>query len=318
MGMIDRKQGVRVTLELDGEDCLLHRANGVWTHPRPFGQEIWGLLRQGHPFREDVHEIVDYWAQVTVDMLNAGDVDGSDLAHLQTIRDAVQQSGHWFGLAEAWEGWYEELDSSKARDRLLFVTAYVRCGHYLLEATSAGTTRAPEHMGRPDGGLGILRTWWLDKKIANSGWFLSAKDEDSYYMGVDGLMPGRFMDLEIEGQTLLARPPRCEEAGVAAHRIAAYLLGSPETHPWSETVNQHILDSYRKRDLALPELCEDLEKMLDPHERGMYVYGNVDYFVPGHSWDQERIRRTLAELDRIERIAATTDAVDSPMLVSGV
>ena len=315
MSMIDHSPVVRVALELDGEECVLHRAGDGWIHPRPFGQEIWGLLRQGHPFREDAHEIVDYWAQVTVDMLNAGDVDGSDLAHLQTIRDAVQRSGYWFGLDGAWKV-RREMQLVKPRDRLLFVTAYVRCGQYLLEATNAGTIRAPKRLGVVNCKLEICSDWWMDGKIANGDWFLSVEDEDSYHMGVDGLMPGRFVDLEIAGQTLLASPPRCEEGGVAAYWVAAYLLGSSAIHPWSKKVSQTFLDGYKIGDFALPELCEDLEKMLNSPERGLYVNGNEDSHVSVRSWDQERIRRTLAELDRIRHIAAPTDAVESPLLGS--
>ena len=81
-------------------------------------------------------------------------------------------------------------------------------------------------------------------------------------------------------------------------------------------MSQAFLDGYRMRDLALPELYEDLEKMLNSPERGLYVNGNEDSHVSVRSWDQKRIRRTLAELDRIRHIAAPTDAVESPLLGS--
>ena len=229
MVMAHPRRHVRITLRLSGEQCLLRRTDDGWTHSRPFGQDIWALLRHGQPFREDAHEILDYWAQVTVDMLNAGDVDGNDSAHLQTIHNAVQRSGYWFGLNGAWKV-RREMKLVKPRDRLLFVTAYVRCGQYLLEATNAGTIRAPKRLGVVNCKLEICSDWWMDGKIANGDWFLSVEDEDSYYMGIDGLMPGRFVDLEIAGQTLLASPTamrRSRSGSLLGCRLPTRLIRHP-------------------------------------------------------------------------------------------
>ena len=234
----------------------LREADGTWavsTNQRRPGV-LCGRPTGRKRFREDDQEVVDYTAQVVVDMLNAGDI-APTTEHLQAVRAVIQRCGSGLKLGGAWWG-HHGLESPKHHD-LIQASAWLRCGKYLLQEMEAGAVPRGVDEWYPHP---FVPNWWwpLDKitpswlakdfslheeteddfwagmqhALGNGDWALGTRQHHPqvYYQGQDNRLVHRIAELEVMGLTIFDLDYRSNGSTTYVVRaLSKYLLADPQT-----------------------------------------------------------------------------------------
>ena len=276
----------------------IHKIDNVWIYRHYSDPNVLGHLTTRQRFREDEDEVIDYAAQVIVDMLNAGDIEACT-EHLQAVRASIQPCGYTLRLGGAWND-CQFIEISE-KHKLIEVMAWLRCGKYLSDAINAGCElRGLDYCPKtmvPD-------WWWPHQKIIPSllewpklqvngssysdyhydpqNWGAVhskrvMKNWDGYYMGADGLLLHRIAECAVDGLSIFDLDYRSEYQDVPI-AVAEYLLTKPEiSEALQQQARQYIQTDCQIRHYHCgSQACGSRHKQ--PHTRCTGVYG-------GH-WDR--------------------------------
>ena len=285
----------KIRLRFMNKGCLLHQVDGRWVTNRPFEHEIIRLAQEGSGFREDANEVMDYMARVTADMLNAGDIDPAEQSQLQIVKQAARDSGYALGLKDAWK----DIECRKLADRydLLYASAYMRCGQYVLNEIKLNDQPLLKLSWNWDKANVVPNQWWQDDRLAHGQWFLSRSSLDGRYLGRDNGLLVRYLELEMDGKRLLDTPPRSIDSSKAAEWVSVFLATTtPPDNEW----HQRALD-YLRESADLGELRLSLKRILNPQGEATYDYGPKRYRLRDYEWDRRRARSALKVLGLIRR-----------------
>ena len=283
----------KIRLEFMKKRCLLRNVDGRWVTNRPFEHEIIKLAQEGSGFREDANEVMDYMARVMADMLNAGDIDPAERSQLQIVKQAVRDSGYALGLKDAWR----DMDYRKLADRydLLYASAYMRCGQYVLnEIKLSGQSLAELSWNWDEANL-VPNQWWEDGRLAHGQWFLAGSSLDMRWLGRDNGLLARYLELEMDGKRLLDATPRSMYSSKAAEWVSVFL--STATPP-NRDCHQRAQD-YLRSSPNLEELRLSLRRILNPQGEATYDFGPKRYRLRDYQWDRRRVRAALKVLGLI-------------------
>ena len=285
----------KIRLGFRNKRCLLRNVDGRWVTNRPFEHEIIRLAQEGSGFREDTNEVMDYMARITADMLNAGDIDPAEWHQLQVVKQAVRDSGYAFGLKDAWR----DIECRKLADRydLLYASAYMRCGQYVLnEIKLSGQSLAKLSWNKDEANL-VPNQWWEDGRLAHGQWFLAGSSLDGRWLGRDNGLLARYLELEIDGKRLLDASPRSMHSSKAAEWVSVFLAATtPPDHEWHQRARDYLRES---ADLA--ELRLSLRRILNPQGEATYDFGPKRYWLRDYQWDRRKARSALKVLGLIRR-----------------
>ena len=284
----------------------IRKVDGTW-ECKHLNQKIdaYNIVKhlQDNSFKEDNAEVIDYMAQVVVDMLNAEELDLIDHSHLktqmQTIKKAVIESGNTLGLEGAWREPFWAKNYT-ARDSLVFVSAYVRCGQYIFEKMRQEDT-IPVNKNIAwwgwDLASGPFAEWWKDYHLDCGLWFATENDPHRPYTGKNNRLLYNFLELEIEGRKFLdAHEHRGNPLRIKANQwVAAFLVANtPEHEPWY----LHGM-AYLENTEDLSELRMDLKRILNPQSDPSYWGREHRYQLSEHQWDLEKVKKALRVIARI-------------------
>ena len=292
---------------------------GIWVNPSMFD------LRQkmGAAFQNSEADMVDFVAQVMMDMLNSGDIAINNKKQRRVTEWAIAMTGIRTNLVTQWKNIYnyDDVPSIDQRERMspMIGIAKFRCLQYLAE-------RAERTGFDPIGVHPKFEGLALDCYVGTNDIFRNK----NYYKGEDGKLIHRYAGLKIlDGATCLTVPYKktsrdnqknasywesmagrnlwrySENASMSRIRIALYILAETEPDDPLNVLAGKYLDK-ANIDLA-DRVLHEIKRFAHPtdqdtlqDERISRLYRRILHRDPNGSRIYKALRRGSSRQQRIE------------------